>query len=88
MITHVAIIYKCKIYSLPAPNRHHNVIREIAKENGVGIKSYDIQGFINDQGDFLTRRQGMQYARSCGQLNRKDETGSYQGDELYSEDLW
>jgi hypothetical protein len=85
-ITHVAIKYDGKVYSLPKPNRHHNVIRMIAKENGVGIKGADLQGFLDDQGTFLNRRKA--YALACvnGQLSRRPD--GYQGLELYSEDLW
>jgi hypothetical protein len=87
-LTHVAIQYAGKTYSLPRPNRHHHVIRMIAKENGVGIKGGDIQGFLDSQGRFLNRCDAMKLARENGQLNRSSESGSYQGDELYSEDLW
>ncbi len=32
MITHVAIRFQGKVYSLPAPNRHHDVIDGAAVE--------------------------------------------------------
>ena len=89
MITHVAILYNSKVYALAKPNRHHNVIRMIAEDNGVGIAGYDTQGFVNDKGYFLNRKQAYRYAKSVGQLDRsKHPSGSYDGDELYSEDLW
>lgn len=34
-ITHVAIRHKGKVYSLPAPNRHHHILWMIAKEKGL-----------------------------------------------------
>lgn len=34
LITHVAIRYKNKIYSLPKPNRHFHLINLIHKETG------------------------------------------------------
>lgn len=82
-ITHVAIKYDGKIYSLPKPNRHHDVIRMIG-----GISGPDVQGFVDEDGEFLTRKQA--YALACvnGQLNRRPGPGHYQGPELYSEDLW
>lgn len=43
-ITHVAIEFNGKVWSLPKPNRHHHVIRAIAAENGTGINGPDIQG--------------------------------------------
>ena len=85
-ITHVAIQYDGKVYSLPAPNRHNNVIRKIAEENGAGVKGPDIQGFVDSTGRFLNRRDAYKVAFYNGQLNRRP--GGYQGSELYSEDLW
>ena len=83
MITHVAIIYKCKIYSLLKPNRHSNVIQGIPG----GIKDWDIQGFIDDKGNFLTRKQAYIVATTEGQIKHRLK-GQYDGNELYSEDLW
>jgi len=51
-ITHVAIKYNGVVYSLPAPNRHHNVIRLIG-----GVYGSDIQGFLDEEGVFLNRRE-------------------------------
>lgn len=85
-ITHVAIKYDGKVHSLPEPNRHHNVIRMIAEENGVGIKGPDVQGFLDSHGRFLNRREAMRLAAASGQINRGE--GGYQGPELFSEDLW
>lgn len=84
MITHVAIIYNGKIYSRPAPYRHHHVIRDIPG----GVKGYDIQGFLDDQGRFLTREVAFNLYKDSAQFIRKNTQGSYQGDKLFSEDLW
>lgn len=83
MITHVAIHYNHKYYSLPAPNRHHNVIRMIAAENGVGIQGPDVQGFLRDGHKFLNRKQAMNHAIHVGQVQGKERMT-----ELFSEDLW
>lgn len=83
MITHVAIHYAGKYYSLPKPNRHWNVIQLIAKENGVGIQGSDRQGFLDDTGRFLNRKQAMNHAISVGQVQGKERMT-----ELFSEDLW
>lgn len=80
-ITHVAIRYAGETWQLPAPNRHHHVIRAIG-----GIKGPDVQGFADENGTFLNRRQAMTLAMLNGQLNRRP--GGYQGPELFSEDLW
>lgn len=82
-ITHVAIVYNGTLYSLPKPNRHHHVIRLIG-----GIKGHDIQGFLLADGTFVNRREAFSHANLSGQLARRMGAGTYQGTELYSEDLW
>jgi len=82
MITHVAIWYNDCIYALPTPNRHHDVIRMIG-----GIAGEDIQGFLDNQDNFLDREQAMIHATACGQVKPRQPKW-YQGPELFSEDLW
>ena len=82
-ITGVAIRYKERTHSLPAPNRHHHVIRMIG-----GISGPHEEGFLLDDGSFLGRIGAMQLAKDNGQLKRRMGKSSYQGNELYSEDLW
>jgi len=82
-ITHVAIKYNGTTYSLPSPNRHHNVIRMIG-----GVYGNDTQGFLDDSGEFLTRKEAYVLAVQNGQINRLKGDQYYQGEELYSEDLW
>lgn len=88
MITHVAIRFQGKIYSLPAPNRHHDVIRLIAAETGV--KSVDAreddQGFLIDGKTWCRRKAALRVATECGQL-KPDALGPKLG-KLYSEDVW
>lgn len=84
MITHVAIKRGVKVYSLPAPNRHHHVLWEMPlpcfnDEDGV-------QGFLDDTGAFLTRREAYRAVVDTPQFKRKP--GGYDGPELFSEDLW
>lgn len=83
MITHVAIIYDGQIYALPKPSRHHHVIRAIG-----GIHGPHMEGFLDNIGYFLDRREAYKLAKECGQLIRPNDPKLYQGDELYSEDLW
>jgi hypothetical protein len=80
---------------VPAPGRHHNVLHSLWHQFKEGKKdrtpqSYadEIQGFITDKGKFLDRLSAMRHAVECGQpMLRKPGIG-YQGDELFSEDLW
>ena len=88
MITHVAIKFKDRVYALPRPDRHHDVIRMIAQLNGVGIDGPDIQGFLDDKENFLDRRQAYIHAKEANQVLRKVDPGMYDGSVLYSEDLW
>lgn len=79
-ITHVAIFHAGKVHSLPAPNRHHHVIRAIG-----GIPGPDIQGFLDNEGNFLTRSEALKVALAANQV--LDPAGVRAG-ELFSEDLW
>lgn len=82
-IVGVAIKYNGIIYYLPRPNRHHHVIRMIG-----GISGPDTQGFYDFRGNFLDRKQAYIRAIATGQLKRDPSPLKYQGDELFSEDLW
>lgn len=85
MITHVAIIYEGKTYSLPKPNRHHHIIRMIYEENGIGIDGEDIQGFLDDSGAFLGRKKALEHALKHNQVL---DPKSIRAGILFSEDLW
>jgi hypothetical protein len=85
MITHVAIIFQGKTWSLPTPpNRHHHIIRWINRETGLPV-DHDTQGFLDDHGCFLDRAAAMAHARACNQLRDPDHC---RGEILFSEDLW
>lgn len=81
----VAIVYDDVCYRLPAPNRHHNVIRAIAKANGVGIAGPDEQGFYSANTSFMTREFALEVALACNQVASPDNIRAGQ---LFSEDLW
>lgn len=83
MITHVAIIWKDKLYSLPKPNRHHHIIHEIHLATG-DMDIYGDQGFLDDKGNFLNRADALIHAQACNQLNDRPLWGDW----LYSENLW
>lgn len=85
-ITHVAIKFNGVTYSLPAPNRHHNLIWKIIKETGIKtVDSHgDDQGFLDSSGAYLTRKEALDLALSNGQL--RTDRPIY--DQLYSENLW
>ncbi len=87
-ITHVAIRFQGRVWSLPAPNRHHDVIRLIVAETGVAtVDAYgDDQGFLIDGERYCRRKSALRIARECGQL-KPGGVGERRG-ELYSEDVW
>jgi hypothetical protein len=87
MITHVAIRYRETVWSMPAPNRHHDVIRFIC--DNTGLKTVcapeDDQGFLIDGETFCRRKPALLHARECGQL--KPGRDGVNG-KMYSEDVW
>jgi hypothetical protein len=89
MITHVAIRYNDKVYSLPAPNRHHHVILLIAEELGIEtvIASGDDQGFLDENGLYYRRGAALMHALEHEQV--KDlKCISVKRSKLFSDDIW
>ncbi len=86
MITHVAIRFNGVIYSLPKPNRHHDVIRYIIELTGVEtVNSHgEDQGFLDSAGKYWNRSEALIIAKNNGQL-RKDRPIL---NKLFSENLW
>lgn len=84
MITQVAIRYKGKIYSLPAPLRHYHVISVICYDSD-RIVVDDEQGFLDDDGNFLNRVDALEHALKNNQVKDPDNIRAGQ---LFSEDLW
>lgn len=84
-IASVAIKYEGEIYVQPRPCRHHHVIREVAKINGVGISGSEIQGFITNAGRFVNRKEALQIALAANQVL---DPANIRANQLFSEDLW
>ena len=97
MITHVAIKFDGRVWSLPKPYRHSHVMHMIINlskvfgdwtgdkfERVITHNEFD-QGFLDDSGNFLNRKQALVYARDLFQQLNESEV---HGDELYSENLW
>lgn len=86
-ITHVAVRFNDRVFSLPKPNRHHHVLWKIIAETGVTSVDVrdDDQGFLDETGQYLDRRKALARARSTGQV--KDEREIRMG-MLFSEDVW
>jgi len=82
-----AIMFDGKIHSLPAPARHHDIIRQMHES---GLRNFDrYQGFVLSDGTFATRRRAFTVAMAAGQVtHRRPGPGNYQGTQLLSEDVW
>lgn len=89
MITHVAIRFDGKTYSLPRPNRHHDVIRLIAEETGAKTVDAhgDDQGFLDEQGTYYRRGQALRHALEHNQI-KDSKVLNLHLNMLFSEDLW
>ena len=86
-ITHVAIRFQGVIYSLPAPNRHHDVIWHIIKTTGVEtVDAYgEDQGFLDELGRYLNRKQALMSAMINDQIK---EGSQIIHNQLFSENVW
>lgn len=85
-IVSVAIRYRGEVYSLPKPNRHAHVLHHISGLfGGIYIDARDEdQGFLDQSGRFLNRKQALVSAQVNNQLNDRPIIGG----RLYSENLW
>ena len=81
MITAAAIRLNGINYSLPAPCRHKDIIRALTLDD----LEPDLgeQGFLEEDGNFLTRQEAAFWAYYNDQI--KDW---HHGQELNTEDLW
>ena len=80
------------VFSLPRPARHDTVMfllgscyieNEGKKASQIDLPTV-VAGFLDDRGEFLTRRDAYIHALACGQLAEKDDGRAV----LVSEDLW
>jgi hypothetical protein len=82
-ITHVAILDQHgNPVALPAPNRHHHIIRKMASD-GHPTPIVGEQGFLLEDGTFVHRIPAGQIALKTGQIEALAHPPH-----LYSEDLW
>lgn len=73
-----------RIESLPAPARHNDVIRHLS-DLGHSWPIKGTQGFVLDDGTFVTRRAALSIAERAGQLIREPIAPAHG---LFSEDVW
>ncbi len=87
LITHVAVRFQDKIWSLPRPSRHHHVLEQIRRATGLTFidVALEDEGFLNETGRFLNRRQALSSATRSGQIL---DPAKVRAGLLTSEDLW
>ena len=71
-----------KVWTLPAPARHHHIIKFMA-ESGEPTPINGEQGFVLNDGRFVMRKAGAYLALKNGQIKAL-KWPPY----LYSEDIW
>jgi hypothetical protein len=97
-ITQAAVLYRGQVWTLPQPARHHIILQAIAmsywdpdKQEPCQVRD-EIQGFITNEGKFVTRTDAFKLALEAGQLKHinKDvlELKKHTAGMLFSEDLW
>ena len=81
MIVAAAIKQDGKVWTLPPPARHHDIIKLIITETGNMVDGE--QGFVDEHGNFLNRVKAGMEAMGSGQLEKLPRPPR-----LFSEDLW
>lgn len=83
----VAIRFQGKVYSLPAPNRHRDLVSHIIQTTSV--RNVDVhpddEGFLDENGRYLNRRQALLNAELNNQIIPEK---SILLNELYSDNIW
>jgi len=62
-------------------SRHYKIINDLAKSNPDLYITQEMQGFVDDYGNFLSRYEAAELAFKCGQIKRYKTR-------LLSEDIW
>ena len=75
-----------KVYSLPAPARHHHVGQHMVRECGhpTPFPGGKAQGFLMSDGSFASR----EHAKGCAEYHGQLLTTAGKCRELFSEDVW
>ena len=86
-IVAAALRHQGKIYSVPAPARHGDVMNQMYDTLGHGPEAQHDQGFVTSAGDYVDRQRAWTIAVEAGQLLERAPT-DHRGGTLYSEDVW
>jgi hypothetical protein len=89
MILAVAIKVNGIVFFAPSPKRHHHILHELQEDKLFDNTDVVVEGFLNEKGEFLSRREAYDHVIECSQpMIRQSGSKYYQGDKLFSEDLW
>ncbi len=81
-VERAAILIDGRVYDLPRPNRHHDIIQRLVAMKVDGIKR-GTQGFVLSNGAFVPRDRAAALALENGQVTKLRVSGR-----LFTEDLW
>lgn len=85
-IVAAAIMYSGKVWTLPKPARHHDIIKNIFDKTGeMAGNSKMMQGFLDVHGTFIGRKEALRIALAARQVKNESEVRAGM---LFSEDLW
>lgn len=92
-ITHVATAYEGVVYSMPRPARHSDIWVNLHKIHETVILKNEKRGFLDSNGEWLTREGAFYRAQLTGQIKissewKENHPGKLKAGILYSEDLW
>lgn len=73
-----AIWFNGKVYT---GHRHHDIIRSMVEEHGIKPPASGHQGFVTEDGHFVSREAGARIAYEAGQIKKLVTI-------LFSEDLY
>ena len=83
MIKRVAVRLGKRVFVGAYGKRHDSVIREIIMVHELSVED-TVNGFIDDKGNFLDRKEAAKHAFECGQLPNDKKCPEV----IISEDLW
>jgi hypothetical protein len=59
-----------RVFHVPRPGRHHDVIRSMVQRHGVKPPVCGVQGFMLTDHTFVDRMDALRIALDCGQVER------------------
>lgn len=84
-IEKAAILIDGVVHSVERPGRHHTIIKQLVEEKNFKPPIKGIQGFVDNNGNFLNRNEALIVAINANQVKIENLlTKSI----LISEDLW